>query len=146
MESLPFITAQLIQTQSKYREAMSDTWDATRNQTSTGRPIDGIICPVSPLAGYPHDFLPWWGYTCLFNLIDYPSTVLPIKNIKINAIDDPKDLSYKPQDNPFDSANHEICSFPLLSPSPSPFRSPTSLFLVTFLSIEPSHFGKETSS
>lgn len=88
---------------------MSDAWDDTQQKTSTGRPIDGILCPVSSLAGYPHDFLPWWGYTCLFNLVDYPSTVLPVKSVKINATDDPKDTTYVPQDNPFDKDNHEIC-------------------------------------
>ncbi|KAF5009274.1 hypothetical protein FDECE_4486 [Fusarium decemcellulare] len=98
----------LIQTQSKYREALSDAWDATGEQTSTGRPIDGIICPVSPSAGYPHDFLPWWGYTCLFNLVDYPSTVLPVKSIQINGADDSKNTAYMPQSNPFDAAYQEI--------------------------------------
>lgn len=61
------------------------------------------------MAGYPHDSLPWWGYTTLFNLLDYPSTVLSVKDIKINPKDDPKDMDYKPQNNPFDGINHEIC-------------------------------------
>ncbi|KAL2827361.1 amidase [Aspergillus cavernicola] len=98
----------LIQAQSKYRGAFCDAWDATGGLTSTGQPIDGIICPVSPLAGYPHDFLPWWGYTTLFNLVDYPSTVLPVKDVKITAVTDPKDVSYVPQDNVFDRECQEI--------------------------------------
>ena len=101
--------SQLLQAQGSYREKLSDAWDATKEQTSTGRPIHGIICPVSPVAGYPHDFLPWWGYTSLFNLLDYPSTVLPVKDIKINPNDDPQDVSYKPQNNPFDAECQNIC-------------------------------------
>jgi amidase len=77
--------------------------------------MDGILCPVSSVAGYPHDFLPYWGYTCFFNLVDYPSTILPVKDIKINARDDPKYLSYQPQENPFDTENRDICK--LLNPS-----------------------------
>lgn len=102
---------QLLQTQNRYRNALSDAWDATADQTTTGRPIDGLICPVSPVAGYPHEFLPWWGYTSLFNLVDYPSTVVPVKTLRINSVDDAKDPAYKPLDNPFDAENHAICTF-----------------------------------
>ena len=61
------------------------------------------------MAGYPHDFLPYWGYTSLFNLLDYPSTVIPVKDIRTNAVDDPKDASYVPQPNAFDTENYQIC-------------------------------------
>ncbi|KAL4950656.1 amidase [Aspergillus filifer] len=101
-------TWKLIQAQSKYKEALADSWDATRTQTSTGRPIDGLICPASPMAGYPHDFLPWWGYTTLFNLVDYPSTILPLKDFKISETHDRKDTAYKVQDNQFDRECQEI--------------------------------------
>ncbi|CAH0051081.1 unnamed protein product [Clonostachys solani] len=106
----------LVQAQNRYREILSDFWDATK--TSTGRPMDGILCPVSSVAGYPHDFLPYWGYTCFFNLVDYPSTVLPVKDIKINARDDPKYLSYQPQNNPFDTENRDIYDPDLWSNQP----------------------------
>ncbi|KAL4903572.1 hypothetical protein BDW74DRAFT_168784 [Aspergillus multicolor] len=89
-------------------EALADAWDATGKMTSSGRPIDSIICSVSPMAGYPHDFLPWWGYTTLFNLVDYPSTVLPIKGFKITEEQDPKDTGYIVQDNVFDQECQEI--------------------------------------
>lgn len=88
---------------------LSNSWEATADQTSSGKAIDGIICPVSSVAGYPHDFLPWWGYTSLFNLVDYPSTVLPVKNLRISAAEDPSDKSYQPLDNPFDGPCQEIC-------------------------------------
>ncbi|KAL4962035.1 amidase signature domain-containing protein [Aspergillus stella-maris] len=105
---LPSIIWTFIQAQSKYKEALADAWEATTSQASTGRPIDGLICPASPMAGYPHDFLPWWGYTTLFNLVDYPSTILPIKNFKISETDDPIDTAYNAQDNQFDRECQEV--------------------------------------
>ena len=91
--------------------AISDTWDETAKRTSTGKPIEALICPVSPSAGYPHDFLPWWGYTSLFNLVDWPSTILPVKDVKVNSKDDAKDPSYQAKDNPFDGLYHEMCKW-----------------------------------
>lgn len=99
----------LIQRQNLYREKLADAWEATKMTTATGQPIDGLLCPVSPVAGYPHDFLPWWGYTSVFNLVDYPSTVLPVHNIKINENDDAKNMHYTPLDNAFDQDCYNIC-------------------------------------
>ncbi|KAJ0419714.1 amidase [Aspergillus carlsbadensis] len=98
----------LIQAQNKYKEALADAWDATAEQTSTNRPINGLICPVSPLGGYPHDFLPWWGYTTVFNLVDYPSTILPLKGFEIIPETDPRDTQYVAQGNAFDRECQEI--------------------------------------
>jgi len=64
--------------------------------------MDGLICPAGPCAGFPHDFPVWWGYFSIFNLLDYPSIILPIKGMKIDLEKDPKDLGYSPRDNPFD--------------------------------------------
>ncbi|KAH8892179.1 amidase [Thozetella sp. PMI_491] len=98
-----------IKAQNRYREVFSDAWDKTAESTKTGLAIDGIICPASPSAGYPHDYLPWWGYTCLFNLLDYPSTILPLKGFKISEREDPKDEAYNPnQSNPFDAKCYDI--------------------------------------
>ena len=84
-----------------YKIAFQRAWDA--------HDIDCILCPSAPMAGSPHDFPIWWGYTTLWNLLDYPSIIMPIKDFKINAVDDPKDLSYQPRDNPYDRRNWEIC-------------------------------------
>jgi amidase len=85
-----------------------EAWSKTASTTSTGRPMDGLICPVAASAGIPHDFPLWWGYTSLFNLIDYPSIVLPLKKVRINAEQDAKDENYVPKSNPFDVANHDL--------------------------------------
>lgn len=67
--------------------------------------------PKIPVAdnSHSHDFTCWWGYTTLFNILDYPSTTLPIKDLKISAEKDPKDLRYKPLDNPFDKPTYDMC-------------------------------------
>jgi amidase len=106
----PFI--QCMHEQNRYKEQFCDAWDKTAEQTTSGRPIDGLICPPGASAGYPHDFLPWWGYTTLFNILDYPSTILPLKNFKVSKDLDSKDSrgSYKPQtNNPFDKLNYDMC-------------------------------------
>ena len=87
--------------QAAYKAAFQEAWDAQQ--------IDCIICPNSPMAGVPHDFPVWWGYTTIWNLLDYPCIIMPIQNFRINDRDDPKDSSYQPKDNPFDTQNWEIC-------------------------------------
>ncbi len=71
--------------------------------------MDGLICPAGPSVGFPHDFPVWWGYFSIWNLLDYPSTILPIKEMKINPEEDARDSSYSPRDNPFDEENWKIC-------------------------------------
>ncbi|KAL9564642.1 hypothetical protein ACKAV7_011094 [Fusarium commune] len=88
-----------------YKEQFLAAWDKTAND---GRPIDALICPPAPGAGYPHDFNTYWGYTSLFNLIDYPAAILPIPGLKVSSEQDPLDLEYVPLDNnPYDKPNHE---------------------------------------
>lgn len=51
-----------------------------------------------------------WGYTSLFNLLDYPSTILPIHNFKVNPDTDPVNPAYRPlETNPYDKLNYELC-------------------------------------
>lgn len=88
----------------------ADVWQGTKKRTSTGRPMDALVCPVAPSAGIPHDFNIYWGYTCMWNILDYPSTVLPIPDFKISPEIDPPNLDYEPvTTNPYDKANQEMC-------------------------------------
>jgi amidase len=97
--------------QAGYKRKFMEAWSKTASTTSTGRPMDGLFCPVAASAGIPHDFPLWWGYTSLFNLIDYPSIVLPLKKMRINAGQDAKYVNYVPKSNPFDVANHDLCTW-----------------------------------
>lgn len=95
--------------QAGFKKTFARAWAATKDKTGTGRPIDGLICPCSPSASFPHEFPVWWGYYAMWNLLDYPSTIVPLKTFKIDAATDPKDADFTPLDNnPFDKMNHEI--------------------------------------
>jgi amidase len=82
--------------------AMSDAW--------TTADMDVLMCPCAPQAGVPHGFPVWWGYTSLWNLLDLPSIIIPLKDFKISQEKDPKDQNYKPRPNPFDEENWKICT------------------------------------
>ncbi|CAH0046921.1 unnamed protein product [Clonostachys solani] len=103
-----------------FKERFRDAWSETIRSTTTSRPIDAIICPPAPSVGIPHNFNVYWGYTSLFNLLDYPSVILPIPKFKIDAQQDPVDVHYQPlETNPYDKANHDLYDPNLFSNQPS---------------------------
>ncbi|KAG9010311.1 hypothetical protein FRB94_010661 [Tulasnella sp. JGI-2019a] len=53
-------------------------WNSTVSRTSTGRPVDAIICPTAPNLAVPHDKTHWWGYSSHWNMLDLPGVVFPI--------------------------------------------------------------------
>ncbi|WWC68261.1 uncharacterized protein I206_102184 [Kwoniella pini CBS 10737] len=55
-----------------------DHWNATVNQTSTGRPVDAIIAPAGGTPPQPHDGYMYIGYTGFCNLTDYTASILPV--------------------------------------------------------------------
>ena len=98
---------------SMWKGQMSEWWSSTSSQTTTGRPIDAIIGPVSAAVGAPHDMPGYCGYTSVFNILDYPAATLPLKAFRISADKDPKDDSYQPlQSNPYDAMVHGMCTNP----------------------------------
>jgi amidase len=86
--------------QAEYKRQFIQAWKAAN--------IDALICPCAPSAGFPHDFPVWWGYFSLWNVLDYPSTILPLKGFKIDPVIDAKDLEYVPKENVFDKMNWEV--------------------------------------
>ncbi|KAK7216282.1 hypothetical protein V2G26_004285 [Clonostachys chloroleuca] len=103
-----------------FKERFRDAWSETIRKTATSRPIDALICPPAPSAGIPHNFNIYWGYSSLFNLLDYPSVILPIPKFKIDAQKDPVDVHYRPlETNAYDKANHELYDPNLFSNQPS---------------------------
>ncbi|EXJ89088.1 hypothetical protein A1O3_02152 [Capronia epimyces CBS 606.96] len=101
----------------EYKTTMSNWW-STSSRTSRGRPFDAIIAPVHPSASYTHNFPSWWGYSSIWNILDYPSLTLPLKKFRIAAELDPKDLTYTPLDNPFDKATYEMYDPKLFAAQP----------------------------
>jgi amidase len=100
---------QLNAKQAEWRYQFAEAWHSTKAKTSTARPIDCLICPCAPSAGFPHGFPVWWGYFSLWNLLDYPSIILPLKKMHVDPEKDKKDTNYVPKDNVFDKMNWEIC-------------------------------------
>lgn len=90
------------------KEQFADAWNDTVGRS--GRVIDALIVPPAPAVGYPHDFNIYWGYTSLFNLLDYPSVILPIAKFKVDPELDCVDANYQPvETNPYDKPNYELC-------------------------------------
>ncbi|KAJ5604670.1 glutamyl-tRNA amidotransferase-like protein subunit A [Penicillium lagena] len=48
-------------------------WNATK--------VDAIICPVRPTVAAVHDESRYWGYTSVFNVLDYSSVSIPVGTV-----------------------------------------------------------------
>jgi amidase len=59
-------------------------WNATQQRTSTGRPVDAILCPIAPTLAPPHDTTSWWGYSSHWNVLDLPAVVFPVGRHKVD--------------------------------------------------------------
>ncbi|OAA49666.1 Amidase family protein [Metarhizium rileyi] len=87
-----------------YRAEYLQKWAESASSTSCGEPIDVLICPVSSVQGTPHDVKPWWGYCSQWNLLDFPSGVIPTGRVlKTDAYP----ASYEPA-NSLDKANMDL--------------------------------------
>lgn len=81
-----------------------DSWNATKNQTMSGKPIDAIIMPASPYSGVEVEKICYVGYTAVFNALDWPAGVVPVT--RANKDVDLKDPGYKPR-NAKDQATYD---------------------------------------
>ncbi|KAM3426593.1 hypothetical protein NHJ13734_009369 [Beauveria thailandica] len=79
-----------------YRTEYLQKWAATAQASRSGRAMDVLLCPAAPLQGTPHDVKPWWGYCAQWNLLDYPSGVLPAGRV---LGDDAYPEDYQPVNN-----------------------------------------------
>ncbi|KAJ5090880.1 hypothetical protein N7532_009564 [Penicillium argentinense] len=66
--------------------------------------MDVILCPAFPTPAPIHDTSRYWGYTSLFNLLDYSALVFPVT--KVDPERDAKDPTYTPK-NDFDAWAYE---------------------------------------
>jgi amidase len=68
-----------------YRKEYAKVW----NDTASGRSdkgelegcVDVILCPVGPGVAPKHDTAKYWGYTSIWNLLDYPAVVFPVSKV-----------------------------------------------------------------
>ncbi|EXJ86205.1 hypothetical protein A1O1_06575 [Capronia coronata CBS 617.96] len=68
--------------------------------------VDFIVAPVGPGVAPAHDTARYWGYTAVWNILDWPAYVFPTGET-VSADIHLKDLSYRPRENEFDAYNWE---------------------------------------
>ena len=73
-----------------------DFWNSSASFTTTGRPVDGIICPCMPFPAARPNRYHYYGYTTWVNLLDYTSVVVPVLRV---------DKSIDKADSDFEAAN-----------------------------------------
>lgn len=62
----------------EYQKRYMDYWNSTADITGTGRPVDGVFCPVAPHASAIPGHYRVLGYTTFVNVLDYTSVVIPV--------------------------------------------------------------------
>ncbi|OQV03841.1 hypothetical protein CLAIMM_08830 isoform 1 [Cladophialophora immunda] len=95
-------------TRDQYKKGYLRHWKKTASQTKSGEPIDVLLCPTASSASFPHDFLPWWGYSSQYNMLDMPGVVIPVG--KVDKTVDVKDKTYSPVTK-WDQENYDMCMF-----------------------------------
>ncbi|EPQ61159.1 amidase [Gloeophyllum trabeum ATCC 11539] len=87
------------------RKAQLDHWQATANQTGTGRPVDAIISPAAPYVAPPHGLNNDYFYTTFCNAMDYATSVVPV-----TFVDEELDRPVPPHEfyNHHDEANYKL--------------------------------------
>lgn len=76
-------------------------WESTAARTSTGRPIDAILCPVAPHSSRP-SLRPYYSdYLTAYNALEMPSAVVPV-------LQSDKTLDGKPAHEPISPADAAV--------------------------------------
>ena len=96
-----------------YRAEYAKVWNdtATSKDEKSGDlkgMVDVILCPVGPGVAPKHGTAKYWGYTSVWNLLDYPAVVFPVQIV--NKEIDLVEKDYKPM-NAIDRENWELCEF-----------------------------------
>jgi amidase len=94
--------------QRELKKQYMDYWNSTASLTSTGRPVDAVVCPIAPIPAARPKMYAYYGYSVFINLLDYTSVVVPVTNVDKNV--DVKDESYEPQ-NEEDRICYESCEY-----------------------------------
>lgn len=81
-------------------------WNSTEQVTSTGRPVDAVICPLAPFPAARPKMYTYYGYSTFVNALDYTSVVVPVTNVE-KAVDR-VDEGYRPIDG-LDKGVYESC-------------------------------------
>ena len=60
-----------------------EKWNKTKELTTTGRPIDGIISPICAVPAWPNEYDISIGYTGIANLLQLSSVILPVTQVDL---------------------------------------------------------------
>ena len=84
----------------EYRREYAAKWNETA--------VDAIICPAAPGVAPKHHTAKYWGYTAVWNLLDYPAAVFPV-----DKVDNSVDLKYERKDymTGMDEQEWEKCKY-----------------------------------
>ena len=72
---------QLNQEKEDLQQQFLSQWLDTKTSTSTGRPLDGLICPIGPSPACQHGHMDYDNYTSLFNVLDLPAVAFPVTHV-----------------------------------------------------------------
>lgn len=62
----------------EYQKEYMDYWNSTAALTGTGRPVDGVICPISPQAATIPGQYNHLAYTTFLSVLDYTGVAIPV--------------------------------------------------------------------
>ncbi|KAJ4152799.1 hypothetical protein LMH87_009319 [Akanthomyces muscarius] len=77
-----------------FRNQYREYWASTSSHTKNGRPVDAVILPVSPYAGFKPGKFDYSAYTSIVNILGYSSAVVQV-TFGDKSVDVVKD-DYKP--------------------------------------------------
>ena len=98
---------ELISARENYRNHYARIWN--EREVSFNCSIDCLLTPVGPSAAPQLGTAKWWGYTSVWNLLDYPAAVFPVTTVDL--IKDQVEIDYKPR-NPLDNENYKWYTSP----------------------------------
>lgn len=94
---------ELISERENYRLRYAQTWN--EREALINGSIDCLLTPVGPSAAPRHNTAKWWGYTSIWNLLDYPAAVFPVTTVDL--IKDVPETDYQPR-NTLDEENYRL--------------------------------------
>ncbi|CAF3391518.1 unnamed protein product [Rotaria sp. Silwood2] len=86
-----------------YRKLYAQIWN--ERELFLNSSIDCLLAPVGPSAAPQHGTAKWWGYTSIWNLLDYPAVVFPVTTVDV--VKDQVEIDYKPR-NVLDNENYKL--------------------------------------
>ena len=98
---------ELIAERDNYRIYYAHVWN--EREILFNCTIDCLLTPVGPSVAPQHNTAKWWGYTSIWNLLDYPAVVFPVT--KVDLIKDQVEFDYKPI-NSLDEENYRLYTSP----------------------------------